>query len=229
MSEFIFMLTHNDSTVPDAVEVWRSLERSALKYVGFKDVGIDGEARKRLVDAIHASGRPVMLEVVSESRDEELRAVASAAELGIEYLLGGTRAKDVAPLAAAAGIRYFPFPGRVTGHPSTLEGTLAEIVESAVALASTDAVAGLDLLAYRHRSEPEAVAAAVIQAVDAPVVIAGSVATAERVRRVSEMGAWGFTVGSALFEGAFGGSGDTLRRRVDAVLEIAADTDGHRD
>ena len=36
---FIFMLTHNDSTVPDAAGVYDSLRGTALHYVGFKDIG----------------------------------------------------------------------------------------------------------------------------------------------------------------------------------------------
>jgi hypothetical protein len=226
MSEFIFMLTHHDATVPNAIEVWREVEKTKLRYVGFKDVGIAHDAARRLVDAIHSTGRPVMLEVVSESRDDELRAVQSALSLGIDYLLGGTRANEVAPLIAGTSIRYFPFPGHVVGHPSKLEGTPAEIAASAHALASSEGVAGLDLLAYRNDEDPEGVAAAVIAAVDVPVVIAGSIDSIERVRRVTQLGAWGFTVGSAIFEGRFGLPGAQIADCVAAVLDAAAASEG---
>ena len=104
MSEFIFMLTHHDATVPNPLELWREVEKTKLRYVGFKDVGIGEHAAKRLVDSMHSSGRRVMLEVVSESQDDELRAVRSAMSLGIDYLLGGTRADQVAPLIAGTSI-----------------------------------------------------------------------------------------------------------------------------
>ena len=40
MTEFIFMLTHNDATVPNAIEVYEQLrDTEDLRYVGFKDVG----------------------------------------------------------------------------------------------------------------------------------------------------------------------------------------------
>lgn len=224
MSEFIFMLTHHDTTVPNALELWREVEKTWLRYVGFKDVGIGGDAAKRLVDAMHSTGRPVMLEVVSESRDDELRAVRSAMSLGIDYLLGGTRANEVAPLIAGTPIRYFPFPGRIVGHPSKLEGSPAEIAASAAQLAATTGVSGLDLLAYRNDEDPEGVAAAVIAAVDIPVVIAGSIDSFERVRRVSSLGAWGFTVGGAIFEGKFGPPGATVAERIEAVLHAADST-----
>jgi hypothetical protein len=221
LSEFIFMLTHDDVTVPDALSVWRSVENTGLRYAGFKDIGIDLEDRKRLVDAIHVSGRPVMLEVVSVSREDELRAVESAIPLGFDYLLGGTRAAEVAPMLKGTPIRYLPFPGRVVGHPSVLEGTSAEITSDARRLVAMEGVAGLDLLAYRHAADPEGVAASVIAGVHAPVVIAGSIASVERVRRVCELGAWGFTVGSALFEGGFGPPGASMGERIEAVLRAA--------
>ena len=36
MLEFIFMLTRNDATVPDAMAVYEGLRDSDLRYVGFK-------------------------------------------------------------------------------------------------------------------------------------------------------------------------------------------------
>ena len=39
MINFVFMLTHNDATVPNALEVLEELRGSGLRYVGFKDVG----------------------------------------------------------------------------------------------------------------------------------------------------------------------------------------------
>ena len=39
MIEFVFMLTRDDTTVPDALEVFTSLADSGLRHVGFKDVG----------------------------------------------------------------------------------------------------------------------------------------------------------------------------------------------
>jgi hypothetical protein len=221
MSEFVFMLTHHDRTVANALEVWRAVEGTSVRYAGFKDIGIDDEARKRLVDAVHSSGRPVMLEVVSESRDAELRAAESALSLGVDYLLGGTRVDDIASVIAQTGIKYFPFAGRVTGHPSTLEGTVDEITEAGRRLVEIDAVTGLDLLAYRHVHEPEAVISSVLDAVDAPVIVAGSVSSVERIQRISQLGAWAFTVGSAVFEGEFGRPESTIRERIENVLKAA--------
>ncbi|HLG76588.1 MAG TPA: HisA/HisF-related TIM barrel protein, partial [Ktedonobacteraceae bacterium] len=124
-------------------------------------------------------------------------------ELGVDYLLGGTHAAEVVKLLAGTSIRYFPFPGRIVGHPSLLRGSIEEIVASAQELASMDGVSGLDLLAYRYDGDVEALTRAVVQSVDVPVIAAGSIDSAQRIQSVARAGVWGFTVGSALFEGAF--------------------------
>ena len=44
---------------------------------------------------------------------------------------------------------------------------------------------------------------AVVGAVDKPVIVAGSIDSAQRIGAVAKSGAAGFTVGSAAIEGAF--------------------------
>ncbi len=55
-----------------------------------------GRPRRR----IRGGGAATYLEVVSLDRDSEIRSVKAAVELGVDYLLGGTRVDDVLPLLA---------------------------------------------------------------------------------------------------------------------------------
>ena len=48
MIEFIFMLTHNDATVPNALEVLTDVQDAGLRYIGFKDVGQSPEVLTEL-------------------------------------------------------------------------------------------------------------------------------------------------------------------------------------
>ena len=145
--DFIFMLTRNDRTVADAAVHAETALRSDIRHIGFKDVGLPFDALAGLARQIREGGASTYLEVVSLDRDSEIRSVKAAIDLGVDYLLGGTHAEDVLPLLEGTPIRYYPFPGRIVGHPSSLEGSQAEIVKSAVALARHPGVAGLDLLA----------------------------------------------------------------------------------
>ncbi|TNC06394.1 4-hydroxythreonine-4-phosphate dehydrogenase [Methylobacterium terricola] len=220
--DFIFMLTRNDRTVQDAAGHVATALASGIRHIGFKDVGLPFAALHDLAQAIRRGGATTYLEVVSLDRDSEIRSVTAAVELGVDYLLGGTHADDVLPLLAGTGIRYYPFPGRIVGHPSRLEGTHAEIVASAVALAARDGVAGLDLLAYRSSLNVPALIAAVCAAVAKPVIVAGSVDSPAQVRAIRRAGAAAFTIGTSALDGRFPAAGPALDLQLRAIDQAAA-------
>lgn len=203
MAHFVLMLTKDDRTVPNALTVYEQVRDTALTYVGFKDIGLPVDEMKALASQIHADKRRVMLEVVSTTREAELRSIRSAIEIEVDYLLGGRHVSDALPLLSGRSIRYFPFCGNTSGHPTRLEGTVEEIVDDARRLAAISGVHGLDLLSYRFDGDVEELTRRVVRAVPIPVLAAGSIDRPERVRAVCEADVWGFTIGSALFEGKF--------------------------
>lgn len=203
MPEFIFMLTFQDKTVSDAKSVYQKIQNTGLRYVGFKDIGLGFKELKELSCLIHDGGQKVMLEVVSTSKEDEIRAASNAAELGVDYLLGGSHADEVSKIIGGSGIKYFPFPGKVLDHPSKLRGSIEELVKSARTLAAIQNVNGLDLLAYRYNGDVELMMNTVVKAIEIPVIVAGSIDSDERIRSVIQSGAWGFTMGSALFDGSY--------------------------
>jgi hypothetical protein len=204
MAHFVLMLTKDDRTVPNALEVYEEeVHDTAVAHVGFKDIGLSFSEMNALVARIHADARRAMLEVVSTSPEEELRSVRAAIEMGVDYLLGGRYVSDVLPLLAGTSIRYFPFCGNTVGHPTRLVGTIDETVADARRLARLPGVHGLDLLAYRFAGDAQELTRRVVEAIGVPVLAAGSIDRPERVRAVCDAGVWGFTVGTALFEGKF--------------------------
>ena len=219
---FIFMLTRNDVTVPDAREVYRQIADLPLQYVGFKDVGLPTTELMALAQDMHRDGKTVMLEVVSERREDELRSARAALDIGVDYLLGGTHAAEVLPIIAGSGIMYCPFPGRIVGHPSLLRGTIEEIASSARDLAALDGVGGLDLLAYRYDGDVPALVCAVVDAVEVPVMAAGSVDGFERIRELAGLGVWGYTIGGAIFADRFPAA-PGVRSQTEHVLAITAE------
>ena len=221
MIEFVFMLTRDDVTVADAPEVLAGLRDTGLRYVGFKDIGPEPEVLRDVTASAHDAGMEVMLEVVSTSREDELRSVRAALDIGVDWVLGGTNAEEGALVLAGTAVRYCPFPGTITGHPSVLSGAIDEIAADAARLTAIDGVHGVDLLAYRHATaDVGALTRAVADAVDGPVIAAGSVATIEQIGVLEEAGAWGFTIGSAIFEERLPG-GPSVAGQVRAVLAAA--------
>ncbi|MDQ3127848.1 MAG: hypothetical protein M3Q66_05240 [Chloroflexota bacterium] len=217
MTEFIFMLTHSDRTVPDARAVYDEVRSTGLRYVGFKDIGLPIAELRDLAAAIRSDGREVMLEVVSEDKDDEIRSIRAALDIGVDWLLGGTHPDEALQILAGTAVRYCPFPGRVIGHPSLLRGTIEEIAADAADLTARPGVHGLDLLAYRYDGDVEALTAAVKERATGPVIAAGSVDSLERIAALAGIGVWGFTIGGAIFDGRFVGA-PSVAAQVETVL-----------
>jgi hypothetical protein len=226
--EFIFMLTRNDQTVPDARQVYDTLRDTGLRYVGFKDVGLPPSELRELASAMRADGREVFLEVVSERAEDELRSVKAALDIGVDWLMGGTHADEalaildqVGPPGTPGRPRYCPFPGRVVDHPSILQGSVEEICASAHDLTARTGVDGLDLLAYRWQGDVPRLVRAVVDSATGPVIAAGSVDSAERIEALANAGAWAFTIGGAIFDRRLP-AGDTIREQVECALAMSA-------
>jgi len=215
--DFIFMLTRNDRTVPEAAAPVETALQAGIRHIGFKDVGLPFAALHGLAEQIRKGGASTYLEVVSLDRESEIRSVKAAIKLGVDYLLGGIHAEDVLPLLESSTIRYYPFPGRIVGHPSVLEGSQTEIVESAVRLANYPGVAGLDLLAYRSKIDVPSLMRAVCEAVAKPVIVAGSVDRPEQIEDIRRSGAAGFTVGTSALDGRFPAGDVALRSQLEAI------------
>jgi hypothetical protein len=222
-SDFIFMLTHADRTIPDAHDRVPEALAAGVRHIGFKDIGLPFASLRRLADTIRAGGAILYLEVVSLDAASEEASARVAAELGVDVLMGGTRPPVVLPILAGTGIRYYPFPGEIVGHPSVLTGTADTIVESACRLASLAGVHGLDLLAYRFQGDvPDLIGRVCRTVAPKPVVVAGSINRPERIADLLKAGAAGFTVGTAALDGAFPARSTGLVDQLTFIAEQAS-------
>ncbi|WP_226801659.1 hypothetical protein [Alkalilimnicola sp. S0819] len=213
------MLTRQDRTVPDCLEVLERIASLPLRHIGFKDVGIEPARMQELNRRIHAAGALSYLEIVSEDGAAEERAARLALELGVDRLLGGTEVAAVRRVLAGSHIEYYPYPGRPAGHPTRLAGSPEQIAEDCRGLLSAGCT-GANLLAYRATdAEPLALVRAARAALGgAPLIVAGNVDSPRRVRELAEAGAQAFTVGSAIFENRFAPRTPGLEAQLRAVL-----------
>lgn len=224
---FIFMLTRNDRTVEDAEAQLATALGLGVRHIGFKDIGLPIARLKALNAAISAGGATSYLEVVSLDRESEIASATAALEIGVDILLGGTRVADVLPIVRGTSVRYCPFPGRIVGHPSVLEGSIDEIVASAVAMAEEEGVHGLDLLAYRSKEDVPELIRAVCAAVDKPVYVAGSIDTPEQIAAIRAAGAAGFTIGTAALDGKYPAGGQDVQTQLSAIICSVASLNDH--
>ena len=223
-SELIVMLTHHDQTVTNALDLFEELKDLPVKHWGFKDVGLPHERMEALVKRMKEAGKTTYLEVVSLSEAEGLAGARLAFEAGFDILMGTVYFDSIHAYLRDKPVKYYPFPGHVYDHPSILGGTIDEIVEHARGM-EAKGVQGLDLLAYRYTGDAPRLLREVVAAVQIPVVSAGSVATFDRIAEIWAARTWGFTIGSAFFDGAFvpGGSFKENMMAVWNWLENAAD------
>ena len=201
---FIFMLTRGDVTIADARERLPEALEAGVRHIGFKDVGLSGAEQRALAAEIRAAGAVLYLEMVSLDADAEAAGARTALELEADVLMGGVRPAVVEPIIAGAPIRYFPFPGKVSGHPSRLVGDTAAIARSAGILCARERVDGLDLLAYRSNIHaPTLIRAVRTAARGKPLVVAGSIDCDACIVDVARAGADAFTIGTAALDAVF--------------------------
>jgi len=205
--EFILMLTYNDTTVPDALDIFRECKDTPVTHWGFKDVGLSPEKMKELVREMKRAGKTTYLEVVSLSEQEGLQGAKIAVEAGFDILMGTVFFDSILEYLQGKPIKYYPFPGHIFAQPSIMDGTIEEVVQHARFLESKG-VPGMDLLSYRYIGNAPLLLEEVVKATNVPIVSAGSIDSYQRIAEVWQAGAWGFTIGSALFDQKFvpGGS-----------------------
>jgi len=216
--KLILMFTQNDVTVPNALEVFEQIKDLPVDFFGFKEIGLEPDKMKKLNDKIHDAGVESFLEVVEYDEDKIAEPAKMAVDMGFDFLMGTIYYPSIWDIIGK-NIKYFPFCGKIYDRPSVLDGTIDEIVADAKRIEEAGAD-GFDLLAYRYKypDKVNELVLAVKDAVNVPVVSAGSINSFDRLQETVDQGLWGFTIGGAFFEKKFV-PGSSYRANVIAVLK----------
>ena len=213
--ELIVMLTHNDRTVANAAEIFEACKDAKAKLWGFKEEGLPLEDMKKLYAYMKECGKTTFLEIVAYTEEECMAGAKMAVECGVDILMGTLYFDSINDYCKANNLRYMPFVGQITGRPSVLEGTPEGMLEEANNRLKKG-VYGFDLLGYRYTGDAAALNKAFVAGVDAPVCLAGSVNSYQRLDEVKDAGSWAFTIGGAFFENKFDG---TFAEQIDKVCD----------
>jgi putative N-acetylmannosamine-6-phosphate epimerase len=82
---------------------------------------------------------------------------------------------------------------------------------------------GVDLLAYRAtEADPIDLVRAARKALKGELIVAGSIASPERIRAVRDAGADAFTIGTAAIAGTFAKDRTGLTAQLEAILDAVA-------
>jgi len=218
--DFIFMLTRQDRTVPDCLDIMEQIAPLKLAHLGFKDIGADPETLRELNRRIKSSGAISYLEVVATTPETALDSARMAVEIGVDRLLGGTQVAQTLEILAGTAIQYFPFPGTPSGHPTQLGGSAEQVSRQSAAFLAMGC-AGVDLLAYRA-TEADPIdlvrAARLGLRANGKLICAGGVDSPARIAALRDAGCDAFTVGSAAFDLAFSNAA-TLTGQLEDILQ----------
>ena len=212
-SELIVMLTWHDYTVENALQVFEESKDSTARCWGMKEHSLPVEQMKELYARMRACGKTTLLEVVAYSEAEGLAGAKLAAECGCDILLGTKYADSINHYCQEHGIKYMPFVGDIVGRPSVLRGDVNALVREAKECLSRG-VYGINLLGYRYEGDYNLLYEAFIENIDAPVCLAGSINSYDRLDEIKRLAPSLFTIGSAFFEKKFG---ETIAEQIDNV------------
>lgn len=216
--ELVVMLTYDDLTVTNAAEIFESCKQIPVQYWGFKEQPLPVQEMRALFSYMKSCGKTTCLEVVAYDEAAGIAGAETAAACGCDLLMGTCYFDSVRDICKANGLRYMPFVGDVTGRPSVLAGDPEEMLAEAKRILAAGAD-GIDLLGYRYTGDADALNRRLIAELDAPVCVAGSIDSYARLDEVLRAAPWSFTIGSAFFDGCFGGSIPEQIEKVCAYIE----------
>ena len=218
--EFIFMLTHHDVTIPNAMEVFNEVKDAGLKCIGCKDIGLNVEQYKELFDAFKKQGVQSFLEVVTYSEEEHFRGIDLALNIGADNLIGGMPSYTKKTMDYLKGkekrLGYYPYIGKITEHPCILSGTVEQIIKDGKE-AEKYGIGGINLLLYRYTDDQKKLLK-MTKELNVPVIVAGNVANVGQIKELKENNIWAFTIGGAILEKKFVKDG-TNKEQIQAVLK----------
>ena len=215
------MLTYNDLTVRNAYEIFDQCKDSAVQCWWLKEEPLEIEEMKKIFSYMKKCGKKTALEVVSYDKEKALASAKNAVEWGCDYLMGTVFSDAVNDLCKANNLKYLPFVGDVSERPSILEGNINDIIIQAKEYLSKG-VYGIDLLGYRYNGNAAELIENIVNKVDTPVCVAGSINSYLRLDEIKRISPWSFTIGSAFFENKFG---DCVSEQIKSVLHYME----HRD
>lgn len=211
----VVMLTYNDMTVENAYEIFDQCKDSKAEYWGFKEEPLPLDEMKKLYAYMKECGKKTSLEVVAYTEKECIEGAKMAVECGCDMLMGTIYYDSVNKICKENGLEYMPFVGEVTERPSVLGGTIDGMIAEAKSYLEKG-VSGIDLLGYRFTGDTVELNKRFVQEIDAPVCIAGSINSYQRLDEILDADPWSFTIGSAFFENKFEG---TFKEQINKVCD----------
>ena len=211
----IVMLTYSDQTILNAKDVFEKCKNSKASMWGFKEKPLPLAQMKELFQIMKDCDKTTVLEVVAYKEEECLAGAQMAHECNCDILMGTLFYDSVNEYCLKNHIKYMPYVGDVRQCPSVLTGNLEQMVKQTKEYLKKGAY-GVDLLGYRYVGNAENLIQGFLEQIDAPVCVAGSINNQQKLQFIKRVSPWGFTIGSAFFDHAFG---DDVAEQINFVVD----------
>lgn len=202
----IIMLTHNDVTVPNAIELFEECKDLPVTDWGVKDIGMNDDDLIKIGKLMKASGKHTSYEIVEFSEASYERAAELAVKGEYSRVTCGDFNQKLSDTLTKHGIYYLPSNGRLVHVPEP-DGPVQLVSDKDEILAIsrhalTHGATGLICPLYRSNLYDGDSLLSWLRAEfpDVYLCCAGSVSSYERIKLVSETGFDAFTTGTALFD-----------------------------
>lgn len=199
----IVMLTHNDKTVLNAYDIFEKCKDSKAKFWGFKEEPLPLEDMKKLYSYMKNLGKTTFLEVIAYDEQNGLKGAQTALECSVDILMGTVFYDSINNFCKKNNLKYMPFIGQVSKRPSILEGDINDMIQEANTYINKGAY-GIDLLGYRYTKDSVELNEKIVKNINAPVCIAGSINSYQKLDEIKKVNPWAYTIGGAFFENKFG-------------------------
>ncbi|MBS7658502.1 MAG: hypothetical protein QXR82_05030 [Candidatus Bathyarchaeia archaeon] len=214
------MLTQHDVTVPNALEILEEVKDTGLRYIGCKDVGLSLNQYIELFNKIRKYGMTSFLEIVTYNEEEHFNGVNLALKVGVDNLIGGMPQYTKKTLdylkEKKSMVKYFPYIGKIIGHPCVLQGSIEEIIKDGKKAEALGAN-GINLLLYRYTGNQKTLLNEAVKKLKIPLIVAGNITSFEQIEELKKNNIWAFTIGGAIFKKKFIKQGD-IRDQIVAIL-----------
>lgn len=225
-SKLIVMLTQNDKTVKNAIDIFNECRDLPIDFWGLKNVGISELEMREIAMAIKHAGKKAFLEIVTYTAESCINGAKFACENHFDFVIGTTFFPRIWDFLKTAPIQYYPYIGNVYGCPSVMSGNAEDIIKEANTLC-LKGIRGINVLAYRHISEnPVQLAQKLVKQIKVNTIIAGNINSVSRIEEINAINPWAFTIGGALFTDKFASEAG-FRSNLEKVLEVMANINQH--
>ncbi len=222
--ELMVMLTWNDKTVNNALEIFDECKDLPVQAWGFKNAGISEYDTVQVIKAMKEAGKTTYYEIINRTPEAYEYGATTAQRAKFDVMMGTKYDATLHESLKKDKIDFWPAIGQpgcfYQGQHGVLLGEEHEILDEAKKLVTEIGCDGITIPAFRYYKDGSALLKNLVKTIPGtPICVAGSVDSFDRMEMLYDLGVAQFTMGSALFNKKYV-PGGTFRDNLEVVADF---------